>query len=110
MNVEMLQLGATYYHVTRRDEIEKFHIIGGRVSEEADLSDSATKNTYPPDLSIERLFPHGLHRVWRRRHPEPHRPFLPSPLNKVVKSLTNHKTASKFVLINMVAVIHIAKC
>ena len=40
----MLKFGAIYYHVTRRDEINQIHPIGGSVRMEAELS---------PDLRIE---------------------------------------------------------
>ena len=53
MNVEMLKLGATYYHVTRRGEIDQPHIIGGSVCEEVELSDYETKDTFPLDLRIK---------------------------------------------------------
>ena len=53
MNVEMLELGATHYHDTRRGEIDQPHTVGGRVRVEAELSDSGAKDTFPPDLRIK---------------------------------------------------------
>ena len=45
MDVEMLKLGAPYYHVTRRGEIDQSLTIGGSVRMEAELSDSGAKDT-----------------------------------------------------------------
>ena len=45
MNVEMLELGTTHYHVTRRGEIDQPHTVGGSVRVEAELSDSGAKDT-----------------------------------------------------------------
>ena len=53
MNVEMLKLGATYYHATRRGEIDKHHAIGVSVRVEAKLSNSGAKDIFSPDLRIK---------------------------------------------------------
>ena len=53
MNVEMLKLVQTYYHVSRHIEIDQSHTIGGNGRVEAELSVSRTKNTLLPDLRIK---------------------------------------------------------
>ena len=53
MDIEMLKHGVRYYHVTRRGETNEPHTIGGSVRMEAELSDSAAKDNFPPDLRIE---------------------------------------------------------
>ena len=73
MNVKMLKLGATYYHVTCRGEINQPPIIGGNVGVEDERSNSGAKYTFPSDLRIKimRLGP-GTYpkrpRVQRRRY------------------------------------------
>ena len=53
VNVEMVKLGGTYYHVTCGGEIDQPHTIGGGIRVEAELCDSGAKDTFPSELRIK---------------------------------------------------------
>ena len=134
MNVEMLKLSATHYHVTRRDEIDQPHSIGGSVHVEAELSHSGAKDTFPLDLrikisendfcalgraliinvlefSVEGILNHIV--LFFRRGVSTNKADVIKfwPYADCGYSLVHRcEPASKFVLINMAAVIDIARC
>ena len=117
VNVKILKLGDTYYQFARM---------------EAELSDSVVKDTFLPvlriiiyvlEFSVEGIFNHIViffHRGVNTNKTDVAE-FYPGadcdysfvhmcePRDKVAKSLTNYEFASKFVLINMAAVIDIAR-
>ena len=51
----MLKLGAAYYHVTRRGEIDQPHTIGDSVRMKAELFASGAKDIFLPNLRIKTL-------------------------------------------------------
>ena len=50
MLIEMLKLGATYYHLTHYNEIDQPHTIGFNGRMDPELTDSWAKDTFPSDL------------------------------------------------------------
>ena len=53
MDVETLKPGSTDYHISHRGEIEQPHAVGRSCQVEAELPDSATKDTFLPDLGVK---------------------------------------------------------
>ena len=53
VDVEMLEPGAKYYHVSRSSEIDQPHVVWRSCRVEAELCDSETKDTCLPEFRVE---------------------------------------------------------